>query len=98
MRLVNWYGSSWRLSGVRRGGWQRQQTVAAAGHPGVWLQGFGFGQLYADDVGTGTVSMQTPVMQVAAGAGCRSRALGTSNQLTRDFRTSDYVAAIKGQS
>jgi hypothetical protein len=67
----------------------RPGISCAAGDPGV-----GFGQLYADCVGIGTVSMQTPVMQVAAGAGCRSRALGTSNQLTRDFRTSDYVAAI----
>ena len=47
----------------------RPATNRAAGD--AWV---GFGRLYADDVGTGTVTMQTPVRQIATRAGCKSSA------------------------
>jgi hypothetical protein len=55
----------------------RPGISCAAGDPGV-----GYGQLYTDNVRTGHGDHATPVMQVATGAGCRSRA-----------RASDHLAA-----
>jgi hypothetical protein len=78
-----WYGV--RLVEVPRPG-----IGCGAGAPGV-----GLGQLYTDDAGTGTVTVQAPVMQGATGAWVSVEGpLGISNQMTGDFRTSDYVAAI----
>jgi hypothetical protein len=75
-----WYGV--RLVEVPRPG-----ISCGAGDPGV-----GFGQLYTDDVGTGTVTVQAPVMQGATGAWVSVEGpLGVAKQLTGDFRTSDYV-------
>lgn len=78
-----WYGV--RLVQVPRPG-----ISCGAGEPGV-----GFGQLYTDDVGTGTATVQAPVMQGATGAWVSVEGpLGIAKQLSGDFRTSDYVAHI----
>ncbi len=78
-----WYGV--RLVQVPRPG-----ISCAAGDPGV-----GFAQLYTDSVGNGTVTVQAPIMQGATGAWVSVEGpLGISNQLTGDFRTSDFLAAI----
>jgi hypothetical protein len=78
-----WYGV--RLVQVPRPG-----ISCGAGEPGV-----GFGQLYTDPVGTGTVTVQAPVMQGATGAWVSVEGpLGISTQMTGDFRTSDYVVHI----
>jgi hypothetical protein len=79
-----WYGV--RLVEVPRPG-----IGCGAGAPGV-----GFGQLYTDDAGNGSVTVQAPVMQGATGAWVSVEGpLGYSaKQMTGDFRTSDYVASI----
>ena len=78
-----WYGV--RLVEVPRPG-----IGCGAGAPGV-----GFGQLYTDDAGNGTVTVQAPVMPGATGAWVSVEGpLGIAKQVTGDFRTSDYVAAI----
>ncbi len=78
-----WYGV--RVVQVPRPG-----LKCAASDPGV-----GFGQLYTDDVGTGTVTVQAPVMSGATGAWVSVEGpVGDSPQFAGDFRTSDYIAAI----
>jgi hypothetical protein len=79
-----WYGV--RLVQVPRPG-----IGCGAGGPGV-----GFGQLYTDDAGNGSVTVQAPVMQGATGAWVSVEGpLGYSaKQLAGDFRTSDFVAPI----
>lgn len=78
-----WYGV--RLVQVPRPG-----ISCAAGDPGV-----GLGRLYTDSSGIGAVTVQAPVMQGATGVWVSVEGpLGTSPQLTGDFRTSDYVAPI----
>jgi hypothetical protein len=79
-----WYGV--RLVEVPRPG-----IGCGAGGPGV-----GFGQLYTDDAGNGSVTVQAPVMQGATGAWVSVEGpLGYSaKQLAGDFRTSDFVAPI----
>ena len=79
-----WYGV--RLVEVPRPG-----IGCGTGAPGV-----GFGQLYTDDAGNGSVTVQAPVMQGARGAWVSVEGpLGYSaKQLSGDFRTSDFVASI----
>ena len=78
-----WYGV--RLVEVPRPG-----IGCGAGGPGV-----GFGQLYTDDAGNGSVVVQAPVMQGATGAWVSvDGPLGYSKDMSGDFRTSDYVASI----
>lgn len=78
-----WYGV--RLVQVPRPG-----IGCAAGEPGV-----GFGQLYTDGAGIGTATVQATVMNGATGAWVSVEGpVGDWNQLTGDFRTSDYVASI----
>lgn len=78
-----WYGV--RLVQVPRPG-----LGCGAGDPGV-----GFGQLYTDDAGVGTVTVQAPVMNGATGAWVSVEGpVGDSEMLSGDFRTSDYVVPI----
>ena len=78
-----WYGV--RLVEVPRPGFS-----CAASDPGV-----GFGQLYTDDAGIGTATVQATVMNGATGAWVSVEGpVGDINQLTGDFRTSDYVVPI----
>jgi hypothetical protein len=79
-----WYGV--RLVQVPRPG-----IGCGAGGPGV-----GVGQLYTDDAGNGSVTVQAPVMQGATGAWVSVEGpLGYSaTQMAGDFRTSDFVAPI----
>jgi hypothetical protein len=57
--------------------------------------GVAMGRLYTDGAGTGTTTVSGPLMQGATGAWVSVEGpLGDSNQLTGDFRTSDYVAKI----
>lgn len=78
-----WYGV--RLVQVPRTG-----ISCGTGDPGV-----GFGQLYTDDAGIGTVTVQAPVMNGATGAWVSVEGPGSDIQTyTGDFRTSDYIAPI----
>ena len=78
-----WYGV--RLVQVPRPG-----ISCAAGDPGV-----GVGKLFTDGAGTGSVTVSAPVMDGATGAWVSVEGpLGVANQVTGDFRTSDYVAKI----
>ena len=78
-----WYGV--RLVQVPRPG-----IGCAAGDPGV-----GFGQLYTDGAGIGTATVQATVMNGATGAWVSVEGpVGDIHQLTGDFRTSDFIAAI----
>jgi hypothetical protein len=78
-----WYGV--RLVVVPRPG-----ISCGAGDPGV-----GVGRLYTDGVGIGTVTVQAPVIEGATGAWVSVEGpIGTSTQLTGDFRTSDFIARI----
>ena len=78
-----WYGV--RLVQVPRPG-----IGCGAGDPGV-----GVGRLYTDQFGTGTVTVQAPVMAGATGAWVSVEGpIGISTQLSGDFRTSDYVVNI----
>jgi hypothetical protein len=78
-----WYGV--RLVQVPRPG-----LGCGTGDPGV-----GFGQLYTDDAGIGTLTVQAPVMNGATGAWVSVEGpVGDIQQFSGDFRTSDYVAAI----
>jgi hypothetical protein len=78
-----WYGV--RLVQV-----PRPVLGCGAGDPGV-----GFGQLYTDDAGIGTVTVQAPVMNGATGAWVSVEGpVGDTHQFAGDFRTSDYIAAI----
>lgn len=78
-----WYGV--RLIQVPRPG-----ISCAAGEPGI-----GFAQLYTDWMGTGTVTVQAPVMQGATGVWVSVEGpVGDASQLTGDFRTADYIAPV----
>lgn len=57
--------------------------------------GVGMGRVYIDGAGVGTTTVTAPVMSGATGAWVSVEGpLGVQNQLTGDFRTSDYVASI----
>jgi hypothetical protein len=78
-----WYGV--RLVQVPRPG-----IGCAAGDPGV-----GFGQLYTDEAGIGTVTVQAPVMNGATGAWVSVEGpVGDTSTFAGDFRTSDFIARI----
>lgn len=78
-----WYGV--RLVQVPRSG-----INCGPSDPGVAM-----GRLYTDDNGTGTVTVTGPVMQGATGAWVSVEGpLGQSNQVTGDFRTSDFPVPI----
>jgi hypothetical protein len=78
-----WYGV--RLVQVPRPG-----LGCGAGDPGV-----GFGQLFTDDAGIGTVTVTTPVMNGATGAWVSVEGPANDTQtFAGDFRTSDYIAPI----
>jgi len=78
-----WYG-------VRFVQMPRPAISCGDGDPGV-----GMARLYTDGAGNGTVTVSAPVMAGATGAWVSVEGpLGVSNQVTADFRTSDYVAQI----
>ena len=78
-----WYGV--RVVQVPRPG-----ISCGAGEPGV-----GFAQLFTDWTGTGSVTVQTPIMDGATGVWVSVEGpLGEASQLTADVRTSDYIVPI----
>jgi hypothetical protein len=57
--------------------------------------GVGMGRVYTDGAGVGTTTVTAPVMSGATGAWVSVEGpLGVQNQLTGDFRTSDFIASI----
>jgi hypothetical protein len=78
-----WYGV--RVVQVPRPG-----ISCAAGEPGV-----GASRLYTDSGGNGSTVVQVPIMNGAKGVWVSVEGpLGTAQQLSGDFRTSDYIASI----
>jgi hypothetical protein len=86
------------MNGVRPDIWYGLRVVqmprpgisCAAGEPGV-----GAGRLYTDSAGNGSTLLQMPIMSGATGVWVSVEGpLGAAQQLSGDFRTSDYVTSI----